>query len=85
MDYTYLKKILKERFVKEGYEFDYVYDWVLIPLSHRNPLIAAKIPITIELLNNEDELIKPLEDSNGSHELEKDFSPREDEDIQIQV
>jgi len=35
-DYTYLKKILKERFVKEGYEFDYVYDWILIPLSAKN-------------------------------------------------
>ncbi|EGR26911.1 hypothetical protein IMG5_205360 [Ichthyophthirius multifiliis] len=35
-DYTYLKKIFKERFVKEGYQFDYVYDWILIPLRGKS-------------------------------------------------
>jgi hypothetical protein len=53
-DYTYLKKIFKERFVKEGFEYDYVYDWILIPLSSKNPIFANKIPITIELIQNED-------------------------------
>ena len=54
-DYTYLKKLFKERFVKEGYEYDYVYDWILIPLRNRNPIIVSRIPITIELINNDDE------------------------------
>ena len=36
-DYSLLRKTLKERFVKEGFEYDYVYDWILIPLSARNP------------------------------------------------
>ena len=35
-DYGYLKKLFKELFVKEGYEFDYVYDWVLIPVERRS-------------------------------------------------
>ena len=26
-DYNYLRKIFKDLFNREGYEFDYVYDW----------------------------------------------------------
>jgi len=29
-DYTYLRKLLKDLFVRSGYELDYVYDWNLI-------------------------------------------------------
>ena len=29
-DNTYLKKLLKDLFVRSGYELDYVYDWNLI-------------------------------------------------------
>jgi len=29
-DYIYLKKLLKDLFVKSGYEQDYVYDWNII-------------------------------------------------------
>lgn len=29
-DYTYLKQLFKELFVKNGYESDYVFDWALI-------------------------------------------------------
>ena len=36
-DYSLLRKTLKEKFVKDGFEYDYVYDWVLIPLTVRNP------------------------------------------------
>ena len=31
-DYMYLKKLFKELFVNEGYELDYVYDWILMPI-----------------------------------------------------
>jgi len=31
-DYTYLRRIFKELFLREGHEFDYIYDWVLIPM-----------------------------------------------------
>lgn len=53
-DYSFLKKIFKERFVKEGLEYDYVYDWILIPMSTRSPFYSSKIPLTIELLQNEE-------------------------------
>jgi len=29
-DYTYLRRILKDLFNRNGYEYDYVYDWNLI-------------------------------------------------------
>ena len=29
-DYPYLRKLLKDLFVRSGYELDYVYDWNLI-------------------------------------------------------
>ncbi|CAD8208806.1 unnamed protein product [Paramecium octaurelia] len=56
-DYSFLKKIFKERFVKEGYEYDYVYDWILIPMSTRSPFYSSKIPLTIELLQNEEKFL----------------------------
>lgn len=31
-DYTYLKRMFKELFMKEGFEYDNVFDWILIPL-----------------------------------------------------
>ena len=28
-DYTYIRRIFKELFVREGFSYDYIYDWVL--------------------------------------------------------
>ena len=33
-DYNHLKRMLKELFMKEGFEYDYVYDWVLLPVNN---------------------------------------------------
>ena len=30
-DYSYLRRFFKELFLREGFEFDYIYDWILIP------------------------------------------------------
>ena len=46
-DYNYVKKIMKERFVKEGYQFDYVYDWILIPMKNRNISYPIRLPLTV--------------------------------------
>ena len=37
--------MFKERFIKEGYQFDYIYDWILIPLKLKNTDLSNKIPI----------------------------------------
>eukprot|EP00406_Dinophysis_acuminata_P047818 CAMPEP_0179304412 /NCGR_PEP_ID=MMETSP0797-20121207/49085_1 /TAXON_ID=47934 /ORGANISM="Dinophysis acuminata, Strain DAEP01" /LENGTH=70 /DNA_ID=CAMNT_0021014009 /DNA_START=9 /DNA_END=218 /DNA_ORIENTATION=+ len=28
-DYSYLRRLLRELFLREGYEFDFVFDWTL--------------------------------------------------------
>lgn len=37
--------------MREGYEYDYVYDWVLIPVV-RNHLVRSKLMWIIELLEH---------------------------------
>ena len=34
-DYNYLRRILKNLFNREGYEYDYVYDWNLLEKKNR--------------------------------------------------
>eukprot|EP01017_Pseudomicrothorax_dubius_P050369 TRINITY_DN952_c0_g1_i2.p1 TRINITY_DN952_c0_g1~~TRINITY_DN952_c0_g1_i2.p1 ORF type:complete len:384 (-),score=91.81 TRINITY_DN952_c0_g1_i2:78-1229(-) len=38
-DYTYLRNLLKDLFVRSGYEYDYVYDWSLI---NKEPTASIK-------------------------------------------
>ena len=35
-DYNYFRKIFQELFFKKGYVFDFVYDWILIPVHNKN-------------------------------------------------
>ena len=53
-DYGYLKKIFKELFVRSGYEYDYVYDWLLIPYDKESD----------EGIYGNQELNRHLEDPN---------------------
>jgi hypothetical protein len=34
-DYGYLRNLLKDLFIRSGYEYDYVYDWDIIPKGER--------------------------------------------------
>jgi hypothetical protein len=34
-DYNYLRRIFKNLFNREGYEYDYVYDWCLLDKKNR--------------------------------------------------
>ncbi|THU65442.1 hypothetical protein C4D60_Mb05t03670 [Musa balbisiana] len=38
-DYSYLKRLFRELFIREGYQFDYVFDWTMLkhPQSSANP------------------------------------------------
>ncbi|GAM26142.1 hypothetical protein SAMD00019534_093170, partial [Acytostelium subglobosum LB1] len=41
-DYLYLRKLLREMFVREGYKYDYMFDWVIIrKLREKPPLYNA--------------------------------------------
>ncbi|KAL2493271.1 casein kinase 1-like protein 2 [Abeliophyllum distichum] len=33
-DYAYLKRILRDRFISEGFQFDYVFDWTILKYQH---------------------------------------------------
>lgn len=38
--------MLKEKFVKEGYQYDNVYDWILIPLRLKDTELSNRVPLS---------------------------------------
>lgn len=48
-DYSYLKRIFKEKFISEGYEYDYIFDWVLIPMRLKDIELSSKVPLITSL------------------------------------
>jgi len=44
-DYGYLRKLLRNLFVKEGYKYDGIYDWTLMQMS------AATMPGTVPMIS----------------------------------
>ena len=44
-DYNHLKRIFKEKFIKEGFQYDYIYDWILIPLRLKDTEISNRVPL----------------------------------------
>ncbi|XP_076955427.1 casein kinase 1-like protein 1 isoform X2 [Bidens hawaiensis] len=41
-DYAYLKRIFRDLFIREGFQFDYVFDWTI--LKYQQSQIAAPLP-----------------------------------------
>ncbi|XP_071721596.1 casein kinase 1-like protein 11 isoform X2 [Rutidosis leptorrhynchoides] len=35
-DYSYLRKLFRDLFIREGYQLDYVYDWTILKYPHVN-------------------------------------------------
>ena len=54
-NYRLSKKWFKELFYKEGYEYDNVFDWILIPLRNNHPSIFTCLPLTIDFEDEEKE------------------------------
>ncbi|XP_042469170.1 casein kinase 1-like protein 2 isoform X2 [Zingiber officinale] len=46
-DYAYLKRILRELFIREGFQFDYVFDWTI--LKYQQAQIAGVPPRAVAL------------------------------------
>ena len=40
-DYSYLRKLFRDLFVREGYQYDYVYDWSIQPRERVEPAPSA--------------------------------------------
>ncbi|GMH22043.1 hypothetical protein Nepgr_023886 [Nepenthes gracilis] len=46
-DYAYLKKIFRDLFIREGFQFDYVFDWTI--LKYQQSQIVAPLPRALVL------------------------------------
>jgi len=57
-DYHFLKRMFKELFIREGYENDSVYDWVLVPWSQRvgddDNEAGGKVMVDLEFSANDE-------------------------------
>ena len=43
-DYNYLRRILKDLFNRNGYEYDYVYDWNIIDKDKKKKRMQSGAP-----------------------------------------
>jgi len=64
-DYTYLKRMFKELFMKEGFEYDNVFDWILIPLHSRYDINNDNVQINIEFSDGDNFVNNNLPDLNA--------------------
>ncbi|KAI3523895.1 hypothetical protein L2E82_04094 [Cichorium intybus] len=48
-DYSYLKRLFRELFIREGYQFDYIFDWTMLKYPHvgssSRGRTTAKLPL----------------------------------------
>jgi hypothetical protein len=44
-DYNYLKRLFKEKLIKEGYQYDHIFDWILLPLRLKDTYLSNRIPL----------------------------------------
>eukprot|EP00357_Protocruzia_adherens_P017306 CAMPEP_0114993496 /NCGR_PEP_ID=MMETSP0216-20121206/12563_1 /TAXON_ID=223996 /ORGANISM="Protocruzia adherens, Strain Boccale" /LENGTH=421 /DNA_ID=CAMNT_0002357147 /DNA_START=279 /DNA_END=1544 /DNA_ORIENTATION=- len=82
-DYGYLRRMLRELFIREGYEYDYVFDWTLLNYNNGNGSAdTIKSPMLRETKTGGEAAVadrKPATDVNGAttsaqHEREKKVS-----------
>uniref|UniRef100_A0A0V0IN65 non-specific serine/threonine protein kinase n=1 Tax=Solanum chacoense TaxID=4108 RepID=A0A0V0IN65_SOLCH len=45
-DYSYLKRLFRDLFIREGYQFDYVFDWTILKYPQIGSSSRARQPIT---------------------------------------
>lgn len=44
-DYNYLKRLFKEKLIREGYQYDHIFDWILLPLRLKDARLSNRIPL----------------------------------------
>ena len=44
-DYPYLRKLFRQLFIREGFEYDYVFDWSVRPPSSDDPSMETRPPL----------------------------------------
>ncbi|CAA3016586.1 casein kinase 1 10 [Olea europaea subsp. europaea] len=73
-DYSYLKRLFRDLFIREGYQFDYVFDWTMLKYpqigssSSRAREMMGKLPL------NPGPLAERVEKTPVKHEVRDRFS-----------
>ena len=76
-NYRLIKRWFKELFYREGYEYDNVFDWILIPLKNTNPTIFTYLPLTIDFEEDEKEEKNAKEGKMGDSKKIEEINEKE--------
>ncbi|KAG9290010.1 hypothetical protein G9A89_010316 [Geosiphon pyriformis] len=52
-DYSYLRKLFRDLFVREGFQYDYVFDWTIFKYEKEANKVHAPLPIADDTPNDE--------------------------------
>lgn len=80
-NYRMVKRWFKELFYKEGFDYDSVYDWILIPLRNSNTQFFTCLPLTIDLEEEENE--RKIKFAENNKEIDEGPENEEDENYKI--
>lgn len=56
-DYSHLRKMFKELLVKEGYEYDYAFDWIILNEKLANPQALVHVDNGEDLVSKQSSLV----------------------------
>jgi len=59
-DYGYLRRLLKDLFFREGFQYDFVFDWTILNYQSRQQEEEARRMQAEELQDEESEVIRML-------------------------
>ncbi|KAF5937521.1 hypothetical protein HYC85_025027 [Camellia sinensis] len=70
-DYSYLKRLFRDLFIREGYQFDYVFDWTMLKYPQIGASSRGQNPSGSAVLNPGPSAERPEETSVGQDIREK--------------
>ncbi|XP_057480406.1 casein kinase 1-like protein 11 [Actinidia eriantha] len=70
-DYSYLKRLFRDLFIREGYQFDYVFDWTILKYPQIGSSSRGRIPSGNAAQNAGPSVEKPERTSVGQEIREK--------------
>ena len=42
-DYSYVRKLFRDLFIREGYQYDYVFDWTILKVGSRHQITLPSV------------------------------------------
>jgi serine/threonine protein kinase len=64
-DYAYLRKLLRDLFIREGYKYDGIFDWIIFKAQESLPPIMP--PASGEANSSKTQSVDKMEDENGAN------------------